>query len=65
MMMGNEKVRHLPALRLRGGDHRIRVGDVDRRRRAGSGIVNEDAEIVFEADELMNVSRHDRLLIRR
>ena len=65
MVMGDEKIGQLPALRRGGGDDGIRVGRVDRRRRARARIVNEDAVIVLEAEKLMNVRRHVRPSLAR
>ena len=53
-----------PALRLRGGDHRLGVRRVDRRGRARARIVDENAVIVLQAQKLINMRRHGALYSR-
>ena len=62
MVVRHEDVGKRPARLREGGQNRPGLGDIDRRCRAGGGIVDEAAEIVLKAHELVNVKRHDELL---
>ena len=62
VVMGDQRVGERPALRLGRGDDRLPVRGVDRRRRAGVGIVHQDAVIVLQAEELTHMDGHGRLV---
>ena len=62
VMMGDERVGERPALRLGRGDDRLPVRRVDRGGRAGGGIVDQDAVIVLQAQELTHMGGHGRLV---
>ncbi len=56
MLVRHEDVGERPARLVELGLHGSGVGRVDRRRPAGGGIVDEDAEIVAPADELSDLN---------
>jgi hypothetical protein len=58
MMMGDQNIVQLPFSRRERGQDRARLGRVDRRRRARARIMDEDSEIILEAQELVNMGCH-------
>ena len=59
--MGHENVGEGPAALVEGFQDRRGLGNVDGGGGAGRGIMDEDAEIVGQAGELMDLSRHRAL----
>jgi len=54
MVMRVQDVGERPSLFLEGGEDRLHLRRVDRRRRAGSGLVDEIAVIVVQTGKLVN-----------
>src|SRR5579863_9197677 len=59
MMMRQQNVGECPAAPREGGENRLFVWGVDRRRRPADGIMDKDADIIGEAEELFDVETHE------
>ena len=64
VMVGHQDVGEAPAGGPQRGFHRGRFRRIDGRRRAACGIVEEDAEIVLEAEEELGLGGHGAELLR-
>jgi len=57
-MMGEEQIAQLPAARIGRRGDRCAVRRVNARRRAALRVMDQQAEIVVQADKLDNLDRH-------